>query len=51
MPDFAKIEKLIEAEIKKLNVPEELGESPKWSTHTKRRKNWHSKRRPQRKKR
>jgi len=53
MRDFSKIESLIESEIKKLNVPEELGESPKWQVHQKKKRrnnNWRGKKKPFRKK-
>jgi len=36
MPSFARTEQLIDKEIKKLNVPPELGESPTWSTRPQR---------------
>ena len=32
MPEFAEIEKLIEAEVMKIPLPKELGEGPKWNT-------------------
>ena len=51
MRDFAKIESLIESEIKKLNVPSELGESPKWQVHTKKKRHWKPRNRSNRKKR
>ena len=53
MRDFAKIETLIESEIKKLNVPKELGESPRYQVNQRRKgnNNWRGKKKPYRKKR
>lgn len=38
MYKFLQIERLIEKEVRKLNLPSELGEGPKWSTNPSRKK-------------